>query len=296
MPTNTEALLFKFLKLLRGVTHSWGTQYSALCPAHGDNSPSLSVSEGDDGRILVYCHCGCTLEEIVEAMGLTPADLFPGGPFRPVPVAPRPNSGVEPPGNETFRILALQCRFAMQVAELHELSGQLGLPCDSLVAMDVGYCCEKHCWTFPERNSKGEVIGITNRWRSGFKCCVDESKRGLSLPRDWDSRTGPVHIAEGPTDTAALWAMGLAGIGRPSASGGIDLLCRLLRAQPDTRDVIVLGENDQKPDRTWPGRDGALRVAGKLATALQRPVNCWFPPAGIKDVREFYLRGGRNVI
>ena len=29
--------------------------YIAACPAHDDEHPSLSVSEGDDGRILVHC-------------------------------------------------------------------------------------------------------------------------------------------------------------------------------------------------------------------------------------------------
>ena len=33
-----------------------GKGWSARCPAHDDRRPSLSVSEGDDGRALVRCH------------------------------------------------------------------------------------------------------------------------------------------------------------------------------------------------------------------------------------------------
>lgn len=54
-----------------------GRGYAALCPAHDDRNPSLSISEGDDGRILVHCHHGCTAEEIVAALGLEMRDLMP---------------------------------------------------------------------------------------------------------------------------------------------------------------------------------------------------------------------------
>jgi hypothetical protein len=46
------------------------------CPTHEDAEPSLSVSEGDDGRALVKCHAGCQTETVVSALGLSMADLF----------------------------------------------------------------------------------------------------------------------------------------------------------------------------------------------------------------------------
>lgn len=49
----------------------------ARCPAHHDRHPSLSVGVGKDGRVLLKCHAGCPIERIVEALGLTMADLFP---------------------------------------------------------------------------------------------------------------------------------------------------------------------------------------------------------------------------
>ncbi|QEL16653.1 AAA family ATPase [Limnoglobus roseus] len=54
-----------------------GGGWTARCPAHDDNSPSLSVNRGDDGRILLHCHAGCRFADIVRALGLTPADLRP---------------------------------------------------------------------------------------------------------------------------------------------------------------------------------------------------------------------------
>lgn len=37
---------------------------------------SLSISEGADGRVLVHCHAGCTVEAVVMALGLEMRDLF----------------------------------------------------------------------------------------------------------------------------------------------------------------------------------------------------------------------------
>ena len=54
-----------------------GEGWCARCPAHDDSSPSLSIGEGDDGRILVKCHAGCDTDAIVSALGLTARDLFP---------------------------------------------------------------------------------------------------------------------------------------------------------------------------------------------------------------------------
>ena len=54
-----------------------GSGWHACCPAHEDRSPSLSVNEGDDGRALVRCHAGCTVEAVCAAVGLRVADLMP---------------------------------------------------------------------------------------------------------------------------------------------------------------------------------------------------------------------------
>jgi len=59
-----------------------GSGWSAKCPAHEDKSASLSVGIGKEGRALVHCHAGCELVDVLEAMGLTPDDLFPPKPAK----------------------------------------------------------------------------------------------------------------------------------------------------------------------------------------------------------------------
>ena len=47
----------------------------ARCPAHSDEDPSLSIAERD-GKILVRCFAGCSVESVVAALGLRMRDLF----------------------------------------------------------------------------------------------------------------------------------------------------------------------------------------------------------------------------
>lgn len=54
-----------------------GDTYTAKCPAHEDNTPSLSVSPGTEpDSVLLHCFAGCTIDRITGALGLTPKDLF----------------------------------------------------------------------------------------------------------------------------------------------------------------------------------------------------------------------------
>jgi hypothetical protein len=67
--------LANFLSRLSGVT-ACGRGFSARCPAHDDRQASLSVKEGEDGRVLIHCHARCAPSTIVERLGLQMSDLF----------------------------------------------------------------------------------------------------------------------------------------------------------------------------------------------------------------------------
>ena len=52
-------------------------EFRTRCPAHQGNSDnSLSIKAGDDGRVLLVCRGGCSLQEILDALGLKMGDLF----------------------------------------------------------------------------------------------------------------------------------------------------------------------------------------------------------------------------
>ena len=65
------------LSRLENVRRSGPSRWTARCPAHDDRNPSLSVKVGEDRRVLIYCHAGCSIEEILEAIDLTLKNLFP---------------------------------------------------------------------------------------------------------------------------------------------------------------------------------------------------------------------------
>ena len=76
------------------------------CPEHGrrgdgDRNPSLAIGLGHDGRVLVHCRVGCTIDAVLDAIGLDYPDLYPGdgstvpgdppggaAPIRPAPPNP----------------------------------------------------------------------------------------------------------------------------------------------------------------------------------------------------------------
>jgi len=53
-----------------------GDHIEALCPHHDDRTPSLSISQGADGRALVCCQAGCLTEDVVADLGMRMQDLF----------------------------------------------------------------------------------------------------------------------------------------------------------------------------------------------------------------------------
>jgi 5S rRNA maturation endonuclease (ribonuclease M5) len=63
-----------------------GDEWKALCPAHDDHVPSLSLKE-QDGKWLLYCHAKCTPEAICKAAGIEMSDLFSDNHSAPIIIA-----------------------------------------------------------------------------------------------------------------------------------------------------------------------------------------------------------------
>jgi hypothetical protein len=64
------------LDRLDGVKRTREGRWMAKCPAHLDKSPSLSIRETEDGRILINDFGGCGAGDVLEAIGLRMSDLF----------------------------------------------------------------------------------------------------------------------------------------------------------------------------------------------------------------------------
>ena len=51
-----------------------------------------------------------------------------------------------------------------------------------------------HCWTFPEHDPAGGVVGLVRRFPDGSKRSLEGGRRGLSLVGGWADEPGPVFL------------------------------------------------------------------------------------------------------
>lgn len=42
-------------------------KFVACCPSHFDKTPSLSIEDAN-GKVLVFCHAGCSQDEVIDAL------------------------------------------------------------------------------------------------------------------------------------------------------------------------------------------------------------------------------------
>lgn len=212
-----------FISRLEGLTGS-PNGYSAKCPAHDDAHASLSVAEGRDGRILLNCHAGCTLEQIVGAMGLTMNDLFPTEDRS----LPSPDAG--------RRVKAK----------------------DSIEAEYVYY---EDDFTPVLRKTKVRKADGSKYfyWQHFNGCGWEKGKAGLMTPLyrgETLKEADDVLIAEGEKDVDTLIRLGYTAVSLPDGADS-----RWLEAYGERlrgRNVYILPDNDE------PGRKYASMIAGKL--------------------------------
>jgi len=68
----------KLLERLEMVRKTGTGKWIARCPAHDDGTPSLSVTEIENGnRVLIHCHGGCGAVDILESIGMDWSALYP---------------------------------------------------------------------------------------------------------------------------------------------------------------------------------------------------------------------------
>ena len=71
MSTANELAILSRLQGVQRNVNGW----RALCPAHADKNPSLSI-DVRDGRILLHCHAGCSIAAVLQAAGIDKQELF----------------------------------------------------------------------------------------------------------------------------------------------------------------------------------------------------------------------------
>jgi hypothetical protein len=241
-----------------------GKGWVARCPAHEDRKPSLSISEGEDGRALLHCHAGCTAEAITSALQLTLADLMPERSSTP---SWRPPKTQMQPRRET-KTKAPRFRTADEAqAELVKQHG----PCSAT-------------WDYTDEG--GDLLGRIVRWdlpdggkeiRPVRRDDTMWAIGGMPEPRplyrlmDLADRPGErVYLVEGEKAADATAGIGL--LATTSAHGSKSA-AKADWAPLAGREVVIMPDNDA------PGRQYAADVAAILA-ALTPPAKVKIIPTG----------------
>lgn len=206
----------------------------------------------------------------------------------PIPPPPKP----KPRPARSLSVVEEYLALPLMLPEhIEALGASLGVSAASLARMGCRWAFEYHAAAFPMRDWQGEIVGVRLRHESGGKWAITDSHAGLFIP---DGEVGDLitelWICEGPTDCAALLDLGVYAVGRPSCSGGTDLIVPLALG----RNVFIMADADEwktRPDGTkWkPGKDGAEALAVVLL-GKARTVKLIYPLAG-KDVRQWLQEG-----
>lgn len=184
--------------------------------------------------------------------------------------------------------VALLNRFARdtQTDAVERLAAGLGVSPGGLRRLGLAWAAPHRAWAFPMCDANRETTGIRLRAEDGRKWAITGSRNGLFWPDDLTG-AGPLLVCEGPTDTAALLALGYDAIGRPSCAGAIELVVEGVEGLR-RHDVVVVADTD------GPGLDGADRLAQALTQAGRRPKV--IRPLQGKDARAWLQAGATRAV
>jgi hypothetical protein len=232
MSSNVETLL----SALDGVRENV-SGWSALCPAHHDKNPSLSIGVGDDGRVLLHCHAGCSPKAIIEAVRLTEADLF---------VADCPQQKTVKPRERSKKYATVEA--AQEIYERKH--GKPSAMYDYIVGDEkVGRVLR---WDYADGKKTIRPVGRhPDGWQPGAMCVP----RPLYRQDEVMQSNGRVFVVEGEKCVEAMREMGFVATTSP---GGCNSTGKTDWSMLRGREVVIM------PDADPGGRDYATKTAAVL--------------------------------
>ena len=232
-----------------------GGSWMVRCPAHDDRTPSLSIRDTGDGKVLVRCHAGCEQEQVISILrsrGLWTSNGPQSHPKQRPGVQRKPDQDDTKRTEVALAIWRATTPAANTVVEFYLASRGLHLPPVSTLRFYAGL---KHpsgeIWptmvalVTNGRNGTPLAIHRTFLARDGAgKAPVEPPKMMLGPCQGGVVRLGEVRdalmVGEGiETCLAAMQATGHAAWAALSTSG-----LRSLDLPDGVRDVIVLADGD----------------------------------------------------
>jgi hypothetical protein len=265
-------------KALERIQSGRARSVMALCPAHGDRSPSLSVGRGKDGRVLLYCNAGCPFQSIIEAAGLTKSDLHGNAALSQFCTTRGQRERIDDPSKaeERARWPALE---TPAPEDLEAIVRARRIPVEGLrLAVARGIL-----WTATNRGTRSWIVCDQARMAA-------QARRLDGKP--WPAKGRPPYKADTLLGSTCAWPIGLAAL-KPEhravllVEGGPDLLAAHAVIHAEAREadaaaVTMLGATNNPREselHRFTGRtvrivehdDDAGRKAGKRWAVLLRP-------------------------
>lgn len=279
---------------LGGRRNGRGWLVSCPCPDHGqargDRTPSLSVTDADDGRLLLRCFAGCTFGAILDQLRRRALidDRPPSSSNAAVSTFKKPTT--HEPAEAALKIW-------------RDADSAAGTPVQAYLARrgikDIPPTIR--CgWVFhlgrvrmpvmvsAVQRPDGKLVSThtTILTHAGKKAAVAISKITHGALGFGAFRGGPagavVGLAEGVETALSVQIMSGVSVW---ASLGATRLDRVELPQ-DVREVFIFGDNDA------PGRDAADRAAA-AHRAMGRKAVLRFPPDGVKDFNDLLVTSDR---
>lgn len=275
---------------LRGRRNGNGWLVPCPVPSHGkgrgDRSPSLSVSDGDDGRLLLRCFAGCEFADILDELkhrGLVDGKQLAATKFKPSVVRrvqPQPDVGA---------LTIWRATVEAQETVVDEYLNRRGI---YLRPPTLRCRFDRRSMVAGVQAPDGKIIAIQQTWLTseGEKAApkrLTTGNLGAGAVR-LGTASDIIGLAEGVE--TALSAMQMTGVTVWASLGAARLHSVELPA--DVREVHVFCDNDGS------GRTAAKRTAD-VHTALGRSVYLRSPPDQCGDWNDFLNlladRDGRDL-
>jgi DNA primase len=292
-----------------------GNAFVALCPAHADSRPSLRIAYTEDKQVLLKCRAGCSLDDVLTAVGMVKPQLFDVEPGDLTEVRPisREARTLGPGELAPLRMYLSRAEAALDDQGADALSyaaRRFGVSAEMARELGIGFD--------PSDLDAGRIVLSRRNYRNAPRLVVpfvnfDGDAHGFQAraltnaePR-WSGPNNPdgttwgrygflsagserpeILLTEGPGDGITAVAAGYDAVVIPGASRGTSPgLADELAAGLKGRPVIVAGDADTA------GETFARNVAAAL-TSRGIDVRELALPTGVNDLADWYGRDGEG--
>lgn len=239
--------------------------FTARCPAHRDEHPSLAGAVGRKG-IVLKCFAGCSVDRVCAKLGITAGDLF----FEQREVAPEARAKAPPaPLEWNEELEGARRRLLGDPSLLRALEARRAWTAGAMVAWRLGI--DERGYILVPHFSGAELLTVERfdalGLHDGAKTLAMKGRPRRLLVRPSGVLAREIFVCEGVGDTIAAASAGLCAVGAPSAEIWKPGFAAFL-AEKGVHEAHVVGDCDEAGRRFAARASESLREAGIEADVI----------------------------